>query len=335
MNEADLPDYAGLMARSDAPAGSSWGLFGADDELGTINFQTPERIKAAAACIRRGALFNLDCPLDAFDPPTSHQRSTCSHTIFGNNPHHRDDFLDGFYLQAGTQIDSLRHMRHPIHGFYNGAPDAAIEVGSARNGIGRWAEHGIAGRGVLIDLDRHYRRLGTPLDQRSNQPIPVAMLDDAAKAQGVEIRPGDIVMLRTGWLDHYFNGIDDEERRNFYKGLCSPGLLQSRETLAWLWDKRVSVIAADNPGVEAIPPDPSSPFAEELKGVAGVSGEMQPRLMHPNLIAMLGLVLGELWNLEALAEDCARDGVWECFLTIKPLNLRGGVGSPANATAIK
>jgi uncharacterized membrane protein len=57
-------------------------------------------------------------------------------------------------------------------------------------------------------------------------------------------------------------------------------------------------------------------------------------LMHPTLIALLGLCLGELWDLEALAEDCAATGVYECFLSCKPLNLTGGVGSPANAMAI-
>jgi kynurenine formamidase len=331
----DIPSYADLMAREDKPRGSAWGVFGDDDELGTINFQTPETVLAAARSIRQGALFNLDCPLDAFDPPTSHQRSTCQHRIFGNNPHHRDDVLDNFYLQSSSQIDALRHMRHPIHGFYNGVPDEDVAVGSARLGIGNWAESGIAGRGVLIDLDRYYRGIGAPLDQDSNQPIPISAIEEASRLQGVDIRPGDIVMLRTGWLNHYFNARTAQERANFYKDLRSPGLLQSRETLAWLWDKRVSVIAADNPGIEAIPPASSSPFAAELENVEGVSGDQQARLMHPQLIAMLGLVLGELWNLDDLTHACERDGQWDCFVTIKPLYLRGGVGSPANVTAIR
>lgn len=335
-SDRDFPDYEALMARTDAPPGSSWGLFGEKDELGTVNFLAPEQVTAAAACIRRGKLFNLDCELGAFDPPVSHQRHRHTHTIFGNNPHHRDDYIDGFYLQATSQIDSLRHVRHPIHGFYNGAPDESIAVGSERNGISRWAERGgIVGRGVLVDLDRYLRKAGAPIDQRSNHPIDVATIDAAIAEQGVEIRTGDILMLRTGWLDFYFNALTDAERGSMPKGFCSPGLLQSRETLAWLWDRRIAVCAADNPAVEAVPPAPDSPFAEELRGVAGVGAGMWPYLMHPQMIAMLGLVLGELWDLEALAADCAADGVWECFVAIKPLNLLGGVGSPANAIAIK
>lgn len=330
-----VPTYADLMARTDAPRGSSWGVFGAEDELGTVNFTTPERTKRAAACIRRGEPFNLDRPLGAFDPPTSHQRRPHAHTIFGNNIHHRDDVLDSFYLQGTSQIDALRHMRHPLHGFYNDAPDAEIVVGSPRNGIGRWAERGgIVGRGVLVDVDRYLRDAGRPLDHDASTPFTVADLDAALATQGAEVRPGDILMIRTGWLSFYA-GLSPEGRREMPRRLRSAGLIQSHESLAWLWDRQVSVCAADNVGVEAIPPDPSSPFAAELQGVEGVTSEMQARLMHPSLIAMLGLVLGELWDLDALAEDCARDGVWECFVSIKPLNLVGGVGSPANAVAIK
>src|SRR6476620_11852376 len=96
--------YAELMARSDAPPGSCWGLFGPDDELGTLNFLTPERVRAAAGCVRRGDLFNLDYALDAFDPPVTATRHLPRHEIFFKHPNHRDDYLDGFYLQATSQI---------------------------------------------------------------------------------------------------------------------------------------------------------------------------------------------------------------------------------------
>jgi hypothetical protein len=58
-------------------------------------------------------------------------------------------------------------------------------------------------------------------------------------------------------------------------------------------------------------------------------------MMHASMIALLGLVIGEQWQLDQLAEDCARDGIWDCLVTVKPLNLVGGVGSPANALAVK
>jgi hypothetical protein len=58
-------------------------------------------------------------------------------------------------------------------------------------------------------------------------------------------------------------------------------------------------------------------------------------MMHRPLIALLGMIIGELWKLDELAEDCAADGVYEFLLTAKPLNLKGGVGSPPNALAVK
>ncbi|MGA9194915.1 MAG: hypothetical protein WB037_07475, partial [Pseudolabrys sp.] len=114
----NVPSFAQLRARTDAPAGSSWRIFGEHDELGTVNFLTEERVLEAKQCIKTGRFFNLDCPLDAFDPPILSHRKTVKHTILGSSPHHRDDYIDSFYLQSGSQIDGLRHFRHPVHGFY-------------------------------------------------------------------------------------------------------------------------------------------------------------------------------------------------------------------------
>jgi len=221
-----------------------------------------------------------------------------------------------------------------VHGFYNRMPDSDVVVGNPRNSVSRWAEHGLAGRGVLLDVDRHMRKRGTVIDQNSAFPITAALLDEIAAAQKVEIKPGDILMIRTGWLNNYFNVYSDEDRAKFPSAIRSPGLYQSHETLGWLWDHRIAICAADNPGVEMIPPRPDSPFAAETAGVQDLP-PMQARLMHANMIALLGLILGELWNVEKLAERCAADAIWEMFVSVKPLNLIGGVGSPANAMAIR
>ena len=78
--------------------------------------------------------------------------------MFANNPNHRDDWLDSFYLQSTSQVDGLRHIRHPQHGFYGGVPDEAIDVGPPELGIQLLAEKGIAGRGVLLDAVAVLRR---------------------------------------------------------------------------------------------------------------------------------------------------------------------------------
>jgi hypothetical protein len=287
----------------------------------------------ARACIRRGQYFNLDRPLDAFDPPILSHRRSLEHRIFGSSPHHRDDALDSFFLQSGSQLDGLRHFRHPKYGFYNRTPDDAVLPGNPRIGINRLAEHGVVGRGVLIDVERFLARKGTPIDAISSVGLGVDLIEEIAATQGVAFRSGDILMLRTGWLQQYF-ALSDAERQSFPRQMRCAGLKQSHETLAWLWDNQFSICASDNFAVECIPPHQHSPFAAETAEIADV----HPRhagMMHPNLIAMLGVTLGEQWDFEALAEDCAEDGVWECFVACKPLNLIGGVGSPANAFALK
>ena len=329
----DVPSFAELLKRKDAPPGSSWRVFGENDELGTVNFLTPERILKGKECIKAGKFFNLDCPLDAFDPPILSHRKTIKHSIFGSSPHHRDDCIDSFYLQSGSQIDGLRHFRHPVHGFYNRAANSSIVPGDPTLGVNRMADHGIVGRGVLIDLERYLAAKGRRLNYAVGDPIPVELVDEVAVAQGIKFCSGDILLLRTGWLKYYF-GLSNEKRIAFPNSMCSPGLVQSYDTLAWIWDHQFSVCACDNFGLECFPPVGESPFSIEVKDVPDV----HPRhagMMHASMIALLGLTIGEQWNLEDLAADCADDGVWECFVAVKALNLTGGVGSPANAFALK
>ncbi len=331
--QSRIPTYRELLARQDAPPGSAWKVFGERDELGTVNFITPACVRDAAALVRRGVTFNLDCRLDAFEPPVARNRHRPRHTIFCSSPHHRDDFVDGLYLQGTTQVDSLRHFRHPDHGFYNGVRDEDVRAGSATIGVNRYAERAIAGRGVLIDVDRHLRAHGRALDPRSGEPFPVSLLDEVARAQGVEVRRGDILLMRTGWLKSYFADWSAQERASLPGRLQCPGLVQSHETLEWLWDHGVAIGASDNLGFECIPSVAASPFVSAYDREAGTD-PIHAGLMHPTLIALLGLCIGELWDLEALAEDCAATGIYECMVSVKPLNLTGGVGSPANAMAI-
>ena len=330
----EIPRYRSLVARTDRPPGSSWGVFGDDDEVGTLNFITPECVAHAASLVRRGVAFNLDHRLDAFQPPVARHRHAPEHTIFSNSPHHRDDRIDNFYLQGTSQVDSLRHFRHPDHGFYNGVADDRVVSGSPTIGVNRYAERCIAGRGVVIDVDRYLRSKGRTIDFRSGQPFPVSILDDAAAAQGVGFRRGDILLMRTGWLKYYFDDATQEERDALPLNLRCPGLLQARETVEWLWDNGISVAASDNAGLEAIPSIRESPFVSAQDRAAGTD-PIHAGLMHPTLIALVGLCIGELWDLEALAEDCRITGQWDCMVTCKPLNLTGGVGSPANAMALR
>src|SRR5690348_16036748 len=139
-----IPTYAELPIVDDAPPKSAWGVFGRDDQLGTLNFVTPERRLAASRAVRRGAVFNLDLPLHLPRPPMIAMRTAYRRTNIRFPANRgRDDVLDNFYLQCSSQWDSLKHIRHPEYGFYNWTADErADDEEDGRLGIDNFARHG-------------------------------------------------------------------------------------------------------------------------------------------------------------------------------------------------
>jgi kynurenine formamidase len=314
------------------PPGSSWDVFGRDDQLGTINHLTPARVVEAARLISTGRRFNLDYPLNAFEPYPTGTRPATQHHVFANNEFHRDDWLDSFYLQSTSQLDSLRHIGHPQHGFYGGHAAEDNNPASTHLGIHNWAESGIAGRAVLLDVPRWFAAQGRDYDCEDTVLLDAATLDEIAAFQDVQWHEGDILLLRTGWAGNYV-AKSLEERIEFNTRNKSPGLAQREEILRWLWDRQISLVASDTPAVEADP---------VIDSDFRVPGEAPPErgvdhsgMLHRPLIALLGMAMGELWKLDDLAQNCAEDGRYAFFLTCKPLNILGGVGSPPNALAIK
>lgn len=333
MSPDDVPRYAELRHRTDGPPGSSWGVFGPGDELGMLNFLTPEITRDAARLVRRGRSFNLDYPINAFVPSIAGTRPATAHHMFANNPNHRDDWLDSFYLQSTSQVDGLRHIRAPQYGFYNGVADEEVTLAwpdKPALGVQLLADKAIASRGVLLDAKRHFEAAGE--EWRLDRPRHLSPddLDAIAAAQGVEIRPGDILLLHVGWAEWWL-GADEEERRG---RTGTPGIAQSFEMLEWIWDHRIAMFAADNSGLEGSPKLPDSGLFLEDDPLPE-RGPNHNGGLHRHLIPLLGLIIGELWDLTALAEDCAADGVYEFFVTCSPLNVIGGVGAPPNAIAIK
>jgi len=318
----DLPKYSDLPAFEKTGERHAWGAFGPDDQLGTVNLLTPERVLAASRLVKQGHVINLSLTLDT--PTTLYRGETRSgyrHNTTVNRGG-RDDTLDNFAMQGSSQWDGLRHVRYREFGYWGGLQDEDVD-GQGRLGIEAWAQHGIVGRGVLIDAARYYEQAGAPLDATKKTPLGGPEIEVIAAAQGVELRDGDILLLRTGWL-RWFLALSDQEKEALRgrlnpgeDGLDMPGLDPSTSTAAWLWDRRIAAIAADNPALEALRVDAEVGF------------------QHRRLIALQGMALGELWDMEALSQDCAADGVYEFMLVSAPLNVPGAVGSPANAYAIK
>lgn len=314
-----VPSFSELPVGPGAPPGSSWGVFGDDDEIGTLNFVGAEQVAAAARLVRQGKVFALNWDL-ALPQPPFFGRKAIRHTLFekyGGTA--LDDYIDDLYPQCSTQWDGLRHFGDPEHGFYNGARLADLtEDGSGRLGIQNWARRGIAARGVLLDVARTLAEESAAPDPLDFFPIGPDLLRRTAEWQGVELQAGDVLLVRTSWLEAYERL--GARAREELAGIGRPGApgLHGDDVPAFLWDNRIAAVAADNPALEATRPGDSSPLS-----------------LHVALIARLGMPLGELWRLGPLAADCAADGVFEALLVSAPLNVLGGAGSPANAVALK
>ena len=303
-------------AYRDLPDGCAWHLL--DPDLGSLSSLTPERARAAAALVRRGVRFSLDLPLDRPDPPFF-GREAMRHEIFNLLENVLDDKLDNFFPQASTQWDGLGHVAHS-RGFFGGRTAAQVRDSA---GVLAWAETGIVGRGVLLDVARHVTIPG-------DEPFVVTprLLDETAAAQGVEIRPGDVCCVRVGWLSWY-RQLDAAGRQavstasRSFEDLRTPGLGPGSDLAAWLWDHEVAALAVDNPGVEPFP------VSAALPPGAGIDDTV-----HARVLALLGVPLGEFFDLDALADDCAQEQTYEFLFTSAPLRLPAGIGSPPNAIAI-
>lgn len=309
-----VPDYDDLPFHDELQMRSAWGVFGKDDQIGTLNFITDACVKAAGAQIRKGRVFNLSLPLNLPDPPLF--RQMFKHVIYRPGRNSQDDYVDNFYMQNSSQWDSLRHIQAREFGFYNGVDEKDAGPEGDKLGIDRYVEKGIVGRGVLVDVPAYYKRKGEAYDARKERFIGPDVIEAILAEQGTVTEPGDILMLRTGYVRAYLDTPKDE-RITFKEHRDCAGLTASEPTARYLWDKRFAAVCADNPAVEVIP------------------GRAEDGFLHRRLIPMLGFALGELFDYEALSEDCAEDGRYTCHFAGVPLYIPGGVGSPANAIAIK
>lgn len=314
----------------------NWGRWGKDDQLGTLNFITPQKLKEAAGLVRQGKLFALGINFDAYGPQGAHgfrrnpihlmtvdggdaelaehlkgwggeSEAQMAHIWSAGPMRFNDDFIM-MPLQAGTQWDALSHVYYDGL-MYNGVPSAAVNsFGATRNSIDQVDKKGIASRAVLLDVAHHR---GVP-HLPPNTSISPEELDEVAKAEGVTVGSGDIVLVRTGWWSNFLAERDGEA---WTAG--SPGV--GWRVAEWLHAHESAAIACDN-------------IAVEVSG-AEVDGVMLA--FHLLCIRDMGLMLGEMWDFEALSADCAGDGVYEFQLVAAPLRVTGAVGSPINPIAMK
>ncbi|GGR45202.1 kynurenine formamidase [Nocardioides luteus] len=324
MTTPDHPTRAELHDRAGQPRGTSWEVLD-DPGRGTPSFADEQSVVAAAGLVQLGETYGLDYPVDAFVPGVVAGAEPPRHLIHADHPTRRADTLDGYHLQCSTHVTGLRGSRGEDVGFYAGTPDELILPGTHEIGIQVWADRPIVGRGVLVDVAGLLARRDEPIDHEAGQPIPYDYLDQALTAQAVELRAGDIVMVHTGWCE-WFLGLSTEQRVAQQAIGRATGVAQSEEILDWAWDTGLALLAADTYAVECLPPVADSPFLRSAPTDRG--------LMRQELLAKLGMPLGALWRLGPLARRMDELQRWDAFVSVKPLNVTGAAGSPANALAI-
>ena len=276
----------------------------------------------AAGSIRSGRTFALNLPIDIPNPPLF-GRGKHNHVIKQYASYILDDYLDNFYPQASSQWDALCHVKHPKLGGYNGFPDNEITgYGGTKLGIDNLARRGIAGRGVLADIGRYHERHGRTLDFMTNEMIALEDLWETLREQKPNCGPAT-----SCWCG------SDGPRLTSRCPRCR---------------KKRSRRAPSRPESKAprAPPNGSGTAASPRWRPTRRRSKRCPRprprifcesndLLHFHMLSYFGMPIGEMWNLEELAEACASDRHYDFFFTSAPLNIPGGVGSPPNAIAVK
>lgn len=298
-----------------ASAVNNWGRWGADDERGTLNLITSQTIRDAAALVRDGKRFSLALPMSEAGPQlgfvkgrTNPIRTTIArHELLGKDEHgvrFNDDAVS-MGVQSATHWDALAHVSYNDR-MYNGFPTSIIDdTGATRLGAEKLGP--IVSRGVLLDLAR-----SAGVDRlEGGHALTPDDLERAEELSKVRVGSGDLVLLRTGQIQHLHAG----DKMAYSISTAGP----SMQTVRWFHERNVAAVATDNLSFEVFPGEHN--------------GLLLP--VHMLHIVEMGLVQGQNFNLEALAEDCADDGRYSFLLSANPEPIVGASGAPVAPLALK
>ncbi|KAK5957030.1 hypothetical protein OHC33_001399 [Knufia fluminis] len=309
---------------------NAWGAYGDKDERGFLNRQTDAIVAAAAASeIKTGTRVSLNAALDFQGDRPLFGRQVFEKNVYQKPPRIVHDDTWHFNTQSSSQWDGLRHFGYQqAQRFYNDTTleDIAGTTERAKSqpnilGVQNLEKHGIVGRGVLIDFARWREGPGKDVPGVSDfktferTPIKLEWLKEILKWQGTELKFGDILIIRSGYMPSYYALTDLEVTtlQNMHPPSLG-GVEQSEELLKWIWEN-FSCVAADHPSFEMWP----TPLEWSC---------------HEVFLAGWGCPIGELFELEELSRVCEREGRWSFFVTSEAVNVPGGVASPPNALAI-
>jgi kynurenine formamidase len=287
----------------------NWGRWGPDDERGALNVLSEAAVLGAAGVVKTGRTYPLGIPVQAEGVPLLGHRGRPMRLTL------QDTTDDGYFAAMGcapgtganedvfvipshttSHIDALIHV---YEGFehYNGVPASEMRALTGAQRLGIEKVGGFAARAVLLDMPRH---AGTDAWLEPGHGISSSELETACNAQGVEILPGDVVLVRTGYLQMWFEGA---KNRDFPQ----PGI--TKEAARWLASRDVVAVGSDNAAVEVLPFDEDDFFA-----------------VHKILLVEHGIYIMEFLDLSAPAADECYEGL----IAVGPLKVTGATGSPVN-----
>jgi len=306
----------------------NWGRWGDDDEVGTINFITDQVVKDAMKCVKSGKRLSLAFPLQqqgGLQLGSMPGRINPLRTMIQlNTPVIGDptqfctsDDVVTMGLQAGTHWDGLCHASW--NGKIYGNRDASTITYDGASVCGIEKISSLTSRGVLLDIASLYEVDELP----GGHAISYEDCLNAEKIQGVEVRSGDILLLRTGMMAKAKRGdVISYGSGTAMEGSPMPGFPGvGLGAVEFFFEREIAAVATDTITFEVMPWDPSVP------------GAILP--IHCINLVMMGLTQGQNWDLEDLAADCQADGQWDFLLEASPQPFVGGIGSPVNPVAIK
>ncbi len=298
---------------------SNWGRWGPDDEMGTLNLITPEKRVQAAQLVREGAVVTCARPITTeMSPDITHQvqrfmvdsgegRDTDPPEKRLRRRGAREFIGMVFHGQTITHIDSLSHYFWQGT-MYNGRPGSLVTSAEGAQALAiEVARNGILTRGVLLDI----ARLKGKSWLASDEPVFPEDLEEAEKAQGVQVESGDILLVRTG---NYRKRLEqgpvdlEAEGQTACQVACAP----------WFHQREISMLGTDT--------------SNDIR--PNRYAEVMVNPLHTVSLVALGLWFIDNCNLEDLAGACAERNRWEFMLSMGPLRLRNVTGTPINPIAV-
>ncbi|MFH8567101.1 cyclase family protein [Streptomyces sp. NPDC017993] len=293
---------------------NNWGRWGPEDEIGTLNLITEQAVRDAVGCVRTGRRIPLALLLRQDGVQTGmipgrvnplHTMTAINQEIFGPGTVATSDDAVTMGLQAATHWDGLTHVSYAGR-LYNNRPADSVTAHAGATRLGIEKATPIASRGVLLDVARAHGSDRLP----GGHAVTPEDLDAAEELAGTTVRAGDLVLVRTGQVQHYLAG--DREAYAF----PSPGL--SVRTPEWFHSRDVAAVANDTLTFEIFPPE--------------IENLWLP--VHALHLVEMGMLQGQNWNLEELSTACAERGSGTFFLSAMAEPFVGGSGTPVAPVAV-